>query len=191
MPMAVLCSFSAGVTANLLVTRDATGLFSAYLNGGLAFSVMDPTGSTTFSGLNNRIWFFVDDFQSLFFYPDSPDAGSGFIDFIRVSTPEGEFSNHARSHASTSSSPALRHRSRRVRSAWLAQEAEASRLINLGRGRSTLGRKLGGFLLAERSNENGTVLERQFLLRGLFEQSWAPSNDALTAQFNSVVVSFL
>ena len=82
--------FSAGVIANLLVTRDATGLFSAYVNGGLAFSVMDPTGSTTFSGLNNRIWFFVDDFQSLFYYPDSPDAGSGFINSIRVSTPEGE-----------------------------------------------------------------------------------------------------
>jgi len=83
-------SFSAGVTANLLVTRDATGLFSAYVNGGLAFSVMDPTGSTTFSGLNNRIWFFVDDFQSLFFYPDTPEAGSGFIDFIRVSTDVAE-----------------------------------------------------------------------------------------------------
>jgi hypothetical protein len=27
------------------------------------------------SGLNNRIWFFVDDFQSLYFYPDTPEAG--------------------------------------------------------------------------------------------------------------------
>jgi len=38
------------------------------------------------SGLNNRIWFFVDDFQSLYFYPDTPEAGSGFIDSITVST---------------------------------------------------------------------------------------------------------
>jgi hypothetical protein len=37
------------------------------------------------SGLNNRIWFFVDDFQSLYFYPDTPEAGSGFIDSITVS----------------------------------------------------------------------------------------------------------
>src|SRR5262245_31140 len=78
--------FTNGVAANLLVTRDATGLFSAYVNGGLAFSAMDPTGATTFSGLNNRIWFFVDDFQSLYFYPDTPEAGSGFIDFIQVSS---------------------------------------------------------------------------------------------------------
>jgi hypothetical protein len=78
--------FSNGVTANLLVTRDASGLFSAYVNGGLVLSVMDPNGATTFSGLNNRIWFFVDDFQSLYFYPDTPEAGSGFIDSITVST---------------------------------------------------------------------------------------------------------
>jgi hypothetical protein len=37
-------------------------------------------------GLNNRIWFFVDDFQSLYFYPDTPEAGSGLIDSITVST---------------------------------------------------------------------------------------------------------
>jgi hypothetical protein len=37
-------------------------------------------------GLNNRIWLFVDDFQSLYFYPDTPEAGSGFIDSITVST---------------------------------------------------------------------------------------------------------
>ena len=72
--------------ADLMVTRDAAGLFSAYVNGVLAFSVADLDGATNFSGPNNRIWFFVDDFQSLYFYPSTPEAGSGFIDSIRVTS---------------------------------------------------------------------------------------------------------
>jgi hypothetical protein len=70
--------------ADLLVTRDATGLFSAYVDGNPIFSVMDLDGATNFSGPNNIIWFFVDDFQSLYFYPKTPEAGSGFIDSIIV-----------------------------------------------------------------------------------------------------------
>jgi hypothetical protein len=78
--------FSPGTMADLLVTRDATGLFSAYVDGTLAFSVMDLDGATAFSGPNNIIWFFVDDLQSLYFYPTTPEAGSGFIDSITVTS---------------------------------------------------------------------------------------------------------
>ena len=52
----------------------------------------------------------------------------------------------------------------------VAQEAEASRLINLVCGRKALGRKCPGFFVDLRSNENATVLVRQFLLRGLFAE---------------------
>jgi hypothetical protein len=78
--------FSPGTMADLLVTRDATGLFSAHVDGNLAFSVMDLSGATQFSGPNNIIWFFVDDLQSLYFYPNTPEAGSGFIDSIRITS---------------------------------------------------------------------------------------------------------
>src|SRR5262245_12525934 len=72
---------------DLLVTRDASGLFSAFVNGHLAFSVMDTDGATTFSGPGNVMYFFMDDFVSLTNYPDRPEAGTGFIDFIQVTTP--------------------------------------------------------------------------------------------------------
>jgi hypothetical protein len=69
------------------VTRTASGLFSAYVNGNLAFSVMDTTGSTRFSGPGNIMYFFMDDFVSLTNHPDLPEAGTGFIDRIQVTTP--------------------------------------------------------------------------------------------------------
>ena len=77
--------FASGQLADLLLTRSATGLFSAYVNGVLAFSFLDSTGLTTFSGPNNIIYFFIDDFQTLLNFP--PEAGSGFVDFIQVTTP--------------------------------------------------------------------------------------------------------
>jgi hypothetical protein len=67
--------------ADLLVTRNASGLFSAFVNGHFAFSVMDMNGATTFSGPDNIIYFFMDDFLSF-----APEAGSGFIDRIQVIT---------------------------------------------------------------------------------------------------------
>jgi hypothetical protein len=73
--------------ADLLVTRDASGLFSAYVNGNLAFSVMDTDGSTRFSGPGNIMYFFMDDFVSLTDYPNLPEAGTGLVDFIQVTTP--------------------------------------------------------------------------------------------------------
>jgi hypothetical protein len=79
--------FTNGTMADLLVTRTASGLFSAYVNGNLAFSVMDTTGSTRFSGPGNIMYFFMDDFVSLTNHPDLPEAGTGFIDRIQVTTP--------------------------------------------------------------------------------------------------------
>ena len=79
--------FTNGTMADLLVTRDASGHFSAYVNGNLAFSVMDTDGSTRFSGPDNIIYFFMDDFVSLTNYPNLPEAGTGLIDFIHVTTP--------------------------------------------------------------------------------------------------------
>ena len=78
--------FSPGTMADLLLTRDVTGLFSASVDGNPIFSVLDLTGATEFSGPNNIIWFFVDDFQSLSFYPNTPEAGSGFINSIKITS---------------------------------------------------------------------------------------------------------
>src|SRR5262245_2017893 len=69
-----------------LVTRSG-GVFSASVNGILAFSFSDPTGLATLSGPDNIIYFFMDDFQSLQNFPNNPEAGSGFVDFIQVTTP--------------------------------------------------------------------------------------------------------
>jgi hypothetical protein len=74
--------------ADLVVKRDSTGLFSAYVNGVLQFSVMDNTGSTKFSGPNNIINFFIDDNESLFYYPGKPEAGTGFVDFVSVTVTQ-------------------------------------------------------------------------------------------------------
>src|SRR5262245_9435778 len=77
--------FASGQIADLLLTRSATGLFSAYVNDNLALSFSDSAGLTTFSAPDNIIWFFMDDFQTLQNYP--PEAGSGFVDRIRITTP--------------------------------------------------------------------------------------------------------
>src|SRR5262245_1031737 len=79
--------FPSGQLVDLLVTRSATGVFSAYVNGNLALSFLDSTGLATFSGPDNVIYFFMDDFESLHNFPTLPEAGSGFVDFIQVTTP--------------------------------------------------------------------------------------------------------
>ena len=78
--------FASGQLADLLVTRSG-GVFSASVNGVLVFSFLDSTGLATFSGPNNIIYFFMDDFQSLQSHPNDLEAGSGFVDFIQVTTP--------------------------------------------------------------------------------------------------------
>jgi hypothetical protein len=77
--------FSDGVMADLLVQRSSAGVFSAYVNGQLAFSVADPNQATAFTGPNNIINFFMDDFMSLTNYPNLPEAGTGFIKSVSVS----------------------------------------------------------------------------------------------------------
>ena len=79
--------FTDGTLADLLVTRDSTGQFSAYVDGTLAFSIPDLNSITTFSGPNNIMYFFTDDFQSLATHPTQPEAGSGFIESIQVTVP--------------------------------------------------------------------------------------------------------
>ena len=74
-----------GTMTDLVVTRNANGLFSASVIGHGGFSVMDTNGATTFSGPGNIMYFFMDDFVSLTNFPDRPEAGTGFID--RISTP--------------------------------------------------------------------------------------------------------
>jgi hypothetical protein len=49
-----------GQLVDLLVTRSATGVFSASVNGHLAFSFLDSTGLATFSGPDHVIYFFMD-----------------------------------------------------------------------------------------------------------------------------------
>ena len=78
--------FASGQFADLRLTRSAGGLFNAYINGALALSVLDSDSNTTFSGPDNIIYFFMDDFQSLGFYPDTPEAGSGRVTFIEVTS---------------------------------------------------------------------------------------------------------
>jgi hypothetical protein len=79
---------------DLLLTRDAAGIFAAYVNGALAFSFNDAASqAATFSGPNNIIYFF--DFQSLTNYPNLPEAGTGFIDSTTVTTPVPEPSTWA------------------------------------------------------------------------------------------------
>jgi hypothetical protein len=76
--------FTNGTIADLRVTRNASGLFSAFVIGHGGFRVMDMNGTTRFSGPDNIIYFFMDDFQTLLNFP--PEAGSGFVDFIQVTT---------------------------------------------------------------------------------------------------------
>jgi PEP-CTERM motif len=74
---------------DLLVSRDAGGLFNVNINGNPVLSFLDSTGLAQFTGPNNIIYFFMDDFQSLANFPNAPEAGSGFINFIQVtSVPE-------------------------------------------------------------------------------------------------------
>jgi PEP-CTERM motif len=75
--------FASGQFVDLLVSRDASGVFSAYTKGNLALSFSDPNGLAQFTGPNGIIYFFMDDFGN---YPNDPEAGSGFINFIQVTS---------------------------------------------------------------------------------------------------------
>lgn len=68
--------FTSGQTVDLLMTRSASGLFSLSVDGNLAFSFLDTTGLATFSGPNNIMYFFMDDFETMTNYPNAPEAGT-------------------------------------------------------------------------------------------------------------------
>jgi hypothetical protein len=81
--------FFNGAFADLRLQRDESGFFSVYVNGTFAYSFLDSTAAAVFSGPDNIMYFFMDDFRSLTNFPNSPEAGTGFIDYIRIET------NHA------------------------------------------------------------------------------------------------
>jgi hypothetical protein len=66
---AIIFGRNTNTMADLLVTRNASGLFSAFVNGHFAFSVMDTDGATRFSGPDNINYFFMDDFQTSLNFP--------------------------------------------------------------------------------------------------------------------------
>jgi hypothetical protein len=56
------------------------------VNGALTLSFLDSTLLTTFSGPNGVIYLFMDDLQSIANNPNAPEAGSGLISFIEVTS---------------------------------------------------------------------------------------------------------
>jgi len=79
--------FSDGQFADVRLTRSATGQFSVSVNGATTLSFLDSTLLTTFSGPSGIINFFMDDLQSIMNNPNAPEAGSGLINFIEVTSP--------------------------------------------------------------------------------------------------------
>ena len=71
-------AITAGQLVHVIVTRDGSNLFNAYVNGGLAFSFADAGGLATFTGGGNIINLFVDD-NSV-----GGEQSSGFADYIRI-----------------------------------------------------------------------------------------------------------
>jgi hypothetical protein len=67
--------FAPNVMTHLLVTRDGSNNFTAYVNGVQQFTYADTQGVTTFSGPNNIIWLLRD---------NSGENASGFLDFVRI-----------------------------------------------------------------------------------------------------------
>ena len=78
--------FFDGQFVDLRLTRSATGQFSAYVNGALTLSFLDSTKLTTFSGAESIVYLFMDDLQSIANYPNTPEAGSGLITFLEVTS---------------------------------------------------------------------------------------------------------
>ena len=71
--------FSAGVTADIIITRNGgSNAFDVYAGGIDVLTLSDTAGDAIFSATNNVMNFFVDDNV----FPD--EASSGFVDFIRV-----------------------------------------------------------------------------------------------------------
>lgn len=71
--------FATDTLARLVLTRDAAGMVNGYLNGVLQISFDDSsTQLATFTGTDNRIWFFQDDVAV------PGEASAGFVNFIQI-----------------------------------------------------------------------------------------------------------
>jgi hypothetical protein len=71
-------AFANGTMANVVVTRDAGGVFTAYVNGAQQFSFTDAGGNASFTGPNAIIHFLHDDASV------GGEQSSGFVDYIRI-----------------------------------------------------------------------------------------------------------
>ena len=72
-------AFQPDVFAHLVVTRDAAGQFVGYVNGVQQISFTDATGLATFTGPNDIMRFFEDDFAT-----GQGEASAGVVDFIKI-----------------------------------------------------------------------------------------------------------
>ena len=67
--------FADNTFAHLVVTRTAADDFRAYVNGALAFSYNDVSGTTEFTSANRPIWFLND---------NGGEEPAGLLDFVRI-----------------------------------------------------------------------------------------------------------
>jgi hypothetical protein len=71
--------FAPDVMAHLVITRDASDFYQAFVNGSLIFALADGGGLyTKFTGPDNVIHFFRDDI------PTGGEVSAGFVDYIRI-----------------------------------------------------------------------------------------------------------
>jgi hypothetical protein len=72
-------SIAANTPFHLVLTRSATNVFTAYVNGVQRLSFRDDARNATFKEPNAIAYLLVDDFQSA-----GSDNPSGFVDYLRV-----------------------------------------------------------------------------------------------------------
>jgi hypothetical protein len=70
--------FRANTLAHLVLTRDAEGRFTAYVDGVQALSFVDATGMATFTGPGAVAYLMQDDLSGFEEHP------SGFVDYVRT-----------------------------------------------------------------------------------------------------------
>jgi hypothetical protein len=71
-------AFANGSMAHVVITRDASSLFTAYVNGVSQFSFTDGGSAAVFSGTNGIIHFLHDDAAQ------NSEQSSGFADYIQL-----------------------------------------------------------------------------------------------------------
>ncbi len=74
-----LNDFVPGQLVDVLVTRDAAGIFNGYINGNLSISFNDTSNFAVFDNPSNLIRLFQDDFPT-----GQSEASGGFVDFVRI-----------------------------------------------------------------------------------------------------------